>query len=229
MNAIAPARILAVDDDPKIQSLMRRGLSFAGYAVDLAADGEAALASARDNPPDLVVLDVMLPGLDGFEVCRRLRVGAPELPILMLTAKDRVPDRVAGLDAGADDYLVKPFAFDELLARIRALLRRARREEAEALHFADLVLEPTTREVTRAGKRIDLTAREYELLEFFLRHPRQVLSREVIFERVWDSGFLGESNVIDVHVMRLRDKLEAGGRPRLLHTVRGAGYSLREE
>jgi two-component system response regulator MprA len=221
--------LLVVDDDPKIQSLMRRGLSFAGYAVDLAADGESALAMARDNPPDLVVLDVMLPGLDGLEVCRRLRAGAPELPILMLTGKDRVPDRVAGLDAGADDYLVKPFAFDELLARVRALLRRVRREEDESLRFADLTLDPATREVTRAGRRIELTAREYELLEYFLRHPRQVLSRDTIFERVWGSGFLGESNLIDVHVMRLRDKLEAGDRPRLIHTVRGAGYSLREE
>lgn len=221
--------MLVVDDDPKIQSLMRRGLSFAGYAVDVAADGEAALAMARDNPPDIVVLDVMLPGLDGLEVCRRLRAGEPDLPILMLTAKDRVPDRVAGLDAGADDYLVKPFAFDELLARIRALLRRTRREEGEVLRFSDLTLDPATREVTRAGRPIELTAREYELLEFFLRHPRQVLTREVIFERVWGSGYLGESNLIDVHVMRLRDKLEADGRPRLIHTVRGAGYSLREE
>ena len=223
-----PARILVVDDDPKILSLMRRGLSFAGYAIDTAADGEEALAVARDNPPDLVVLDVMLPGLDGVEVCRRLRAGEPELPILMLTARDRVPDRVAGLDAGADDYLVKPFAFDELLARIRALLRRARPADGSALRYGDLAVDPATREVRRAGRRIELTAKEYELLEFFVRHPRQVLSREVLFERVWGSDFLGESNLIDVHVMRLREKLEAGGEPRLIQTVRGVGYSLRE-
>lgn len=227
-DAVASPRILVVDDDPKMLSLMRRGLSFAGYAADLAADGEEALAIARDNPPDLVVLDVMLPGLDGVEVCRRLRAGDRELPILMLTAKGRVPDRVAGLDAGADDYLVKPFAFDELLARIRALLRRARPGEEELLRFADLTANPATREVERGSRRIELTTKEYELLVFFLRHPRQVLSRDLIFERVWGLDFLGGSNVIDVHVMRLRDKLEAGGEPRLLHTLRGAGYSLRE-
>ncbi|MHB1131247.1 MAG: response regulator transcription factor [Chloroflexota bacterium] len=226
---MAPARILVVDDDPKILSLMRRGLAFAGYAVSTAADGEEALRLARDNPPQLVVLDVMLPGLDGLEICRRLRAGEPELPILMLTAKDRVPDRVAGLDAGADDYLVKPFAFDELLARVRALLRRLRPSEEGALRCADLVLEPATHEVWRGGRRIDLTTREYELLEFLLRHPRQVLGRDLIFDRVWGSGFLGESNLIDVHIMRLREKIEAGGEPRLIQTVRGAGYSLREE
>lgn len=221
-------RILVVDDDPKILSFMRRGLSFAGYAVDIAADGEEALAIARDQAPDLVVLDVMLPGVDGLEVCRRLRAGDPDLPILMLTARDRVPDRVAGLDAGADDYLVKPFAFDELLARIRALLRRARPPEGDILRYADLSLNPATREVERHGRPIELTAREHELLEFLLRHPRQVLSRDLIFERVWGSDFLGESNLIDVHIMRLRDKLEAEGEPRLIHTIRGAGYTLRE-
>ena len=223
------AHILVVDDDSRILSMMRRGLSFAGYTVDLAADGEEALRMARDHTPDMVVLDVMLPGLDGLEVCRRLRAGDRDLPILMLTARDRVPDRVAGLDAGADDYLVKPFAFDELLARMRALLRRARPLEDEILHYANLVLDPNTREVTRGGQRIELTAKEYELLEFFLRHPRQVLSRELIFDRVWGSDFLGGSNVIDVHVMRLREKLESFGDPRLIYTVRGAGYSLREE
>ena len=224
-----PTRVLVVDDDPKILSLLRRGLSFAGYVVDAAAAGEAALAAARDRPPDIVVLDVMLPGVDGLEVCRRLRVGDASLPILMLTAKDRVPDRVAGLDAGADDYLVKPFAFDELLARLRALLRRVRPLEGEQLHFADLSLDTLTRDVRRAGQALELTTKEYELLEFLLRHPRQVLSRDTIFERVWGSDFLGGSNVIDVHVMRLREKLEAGGWPRLIQTVRGAGYSLREE
>ncbi|MGE5618792.1 MAG: response regulator transcription factor [Sphingomonadaceae bacterium] len=224
----AQHRILVVDDDPKILSLMRRGLSFAGYDVALAPDGEEALSIARDQPPDLVVLDVMLPGLDGLEVCRRLRAGDPDMPILMLTAKDRVPDRVAGLDAGADDYLVKPFAFDELLARIRALLRRARPPEDDVLRYADLTLNPATREVQRGGRPIELTTREYELLEFLMRHARQVLSRELIFERVWGSDFLGDSNLIDVHIMRLRDKLEAAGERRLIHTVRGVGYTLRE-
>jgi two-component system, OmpR family, response regulator MprA len=224
---VPPARILVVDDDPKILSLMRRGLAFAGYAVDLAGDGEEALTIARDRPADLVVLDVMLPGLDGVEVCRRLRAGDRELPILMLTARERVPDRVAGLDAGADDYLVKPFAFDELLARIRALLRRVRPGDRDRLHFADLTVDPATREVRRGDRRIELTAKEFELLELLLRHPRQVLSRQLMFERVWGSDFLGESNVIEVHVMRLREKLEAGGEPRLVHTIRGVGYSLR--
>jgi two-component system response regulator MprA len=225
---MSKSRILIVDDDSKMLNLMRRGLSFAGYAVDLAPDGEQALTIAVDSPPDLVVLDVMLPGMDGLEVCRRLRAGEPDLPILMLTAKGRVPDRVAGLDAGADDYLVKPFALDELLARIRALLRRARSTDDHLLRFADLTLNSSTREVTRAQRQIDLTTKEFDLLEFLMRHPRQVFSRETIFERVWGSDFLGESNVIDVHVMRLRDKLEATGEPRLLHTIRGAGYSLRE-
>ena len=223
-----PVRILVVDDDRQILNLMRRGLSFAGYTVDLAESGEQALALARERPPALVILDIMLPGLDGLDVCRRLRAGDRELPILMLTAKGRVPDRVAGLDAGADDYLVKPFAFDELLARIRALLRRTISSDDARLRLADLTLDPATRDVERGGRRVDLTTKEFELLEFFLRHPRQVLTREVIFEHVWGSDFLGGSNLIDVHVMRLREKLEAGGEPRLIHTIRGAGYSLRE-
>ncbi len=223
------ARILVVDDDPKILSLMRRGLAFAGYTVDLAEDGERALASARDLPPDLVVLDVMLPGMDGLEVARRLRLGEPNVPILMLTGRDRVPDRVAGLDAGADDYLVKPFAFDELLARIRALLRSTQGEgDRGVLRFADLTLNPLTREVLRGERPVDLTTKEYDLLEYFLRHPRQVLSRDQIFLGVWGSDYLGGSNVIDVRVMRLREKLEAGGEPRLIHAVRGVGYTLRE-
>ncbi len=224
-----PQRVLVVDDDPKMLGLMRRALSFAGYDVDLAADGEEALAIARDRLPDVVVLDVMLPGLDGLQVCRRLRAGEATLPILMLTAKDRVPDRVAGLDAGADDYLVKPFALDEFLARLRALLRRSQLVENGALRFADLSADTKTREIVRGGRNIELTAKEYVLLEFFLRHPRQVFSRETIFDTVWGSDFLGESNVIDVHVMRLRDKLEDTGLPRLIQTIRGAGYSLREE
>ncbi len=225
---VAP-RILVVDDDVKVLSLMRRGLAFAGYTVDLAPDGEQALAMARAHLPDLVVLDVMLPGIGGLEVCRRLRAGEPNLPVLMLTAKDRVADRVAGLDAGADDYLIKPFAFDELLARIRALLRRARPAEAESLSFTDLRVDLLTREVRRGERPIELTTKEFDLLEYFLRHPRQVLSRDQIFDGVWGSDFLGGSNVIDVHVMRLRDKLQAAGEPRLIQSVRGIGYSLRED
>ncbi|HEX2987851.1 MAG TPA: response regulator transcription factor, partial [Chloroflexota bacterium] len=218
-------------DDPKVLSLMKRGLSFAGYTPDVAGTGEEALAIARDRPPALVILDVMLPGMDGVEVCRRMRAGDRDLPILMLTARDRVPDRVAGLDAGADDYLIKPFAFDELLARIRALLRRTQQEEdkAPSLKFADLTVDPGSREVSRGRRQIELTSREYELLEFFVRHPKQVLTRDTIFEMVWGSDFLGGSNLIDVHVKRLRDKLEANGEDRLLHTIRGAGYSLREK
>jgi two-component system response regulator MprA len=230
MASAAPrARVLVVDDDPKILSLLRRGLSFEGYQVTTAEDGPGALVSARDEPPDLVVLDVMMPGLDGIEVCRRIRSGA-DIPILMLTARDTVPDRVAGLDAGADDYLVKPFAFDELLARVRALLRRARPEEREGqtVRFADVELNPASREATRGGRAVQLTAREFDLLELFLRNPRIVLTRDTIFERVWGSDFLGETNVIDVHVKALRDKLEANGEPRLIQTVRGVGYALRE-
>lgn len=221
-------RLLIVDDDPEILSVMRRGLSYAGYVVDEAATGEQALALGLIRAPDLVVLDVLLPGLDGLEICRRLRGADPTLPILMLTAKARVLDRVAGLDAGADDYLVKPFALDELLARVRALLRRTNLHGEASLRFADLVIDPTTRDVRRGERRIDLTTKEFELLDFFLRHARQVLSREAIFTRIWGSDFLGGSNLIDVHVMRLRDKLEAAGEPRLIHTIRGAGYSLRE-
>jgi two-component system response regulator MprA len=226
---VAGPIILVVDDDPEILRLMDRGLSYSGYAIDRATSGEQALALAREHPPDLVILDVMLPSLDGLEVCRRLRATRPTLPILMLTAKGRIPDRVAGLDAGADDYLIKPFALDELQARIRALLRRARGGAEEPSRFADLTLDPATREVRRADRRIELTIKEHELLELFLRHPRQVLSRDTIFNRVWDSDYLGGSNLIDVHVMRLRDKLEAAGEPRLIHTVRGIGYTLREE
>jgi two-component system response regulator MprA len=225
-------RILVVDDDPKILSLMRRGLRYAGYEPVLAENGERALVAALDHPPDLIILDLMLPDLDGLEVCRRLRSDGPEPPVLMLTARHQIPDRVAGLDAGADDYLVKPFALDELLARIRALLRRAGATDqpgrASSLNFQDLVLDPLTREVRRGDRHVRLTAREYELLELFMHRPRQVLSRQTIVEAVWGTSFLGDTNMIEVHIMRLRNKLEAEGEPRLLHTLRGAGYSLRE-
>jgi two-component system, OmpR family, response regulator MprA len=222
-----PERVLVVDDDPKIVSMMRRGLIFAGYEVATADSGEAALEQMLGELPNVVILDVMLPGLDGLEVCRRMRAAEPRLPILLLTARDRVPDRVAGLDAGADDYLVKPFAFDELLARIRALLRRSGGEQVETLSFSDLTLDPDTHEVRRGDRAIDLTLTEYQLLELFLRHPRQVLARDRIHDAVWGHDFYLESNVIDVHIKRLREKLEAGGEPRLIQTIRGVGYSLR--
>jgi two-component system response regulator MprA len=220
-------RILVVDDDPEILSFLRRGLSYDGYEVDTAEDGTEALAKARDAEPDLVVLDVMMPGLDGMEVSKRLRQ-ASSVPILMLTAKGTVSDRVSGLDSGADDYLVKPFAFDELLARVRALLRRSQPREGESLRFADLSLDTATREVRRGSDVLDLTVQEFDLLELFMRHPRQVLTRDRIYARVWGYDFAGESNVIEVYVSYLRSKMETGDRPRLIHTVRGVGYVLRD-
>jgi len=224
-----PDTILVIEDEERIADFLRRGLTFEGYKVLVAADGPAGLATARDQPPDIVILDWMLPGMDGLEVCRRLRA-AGSTPILMLTAKDAVPDRVAGLDAGADDYLVKPFAFDELLARIRALLRRSKpAEETEVLKFADLALDPAAREVKRGERRLELTAKEFDLLELFMRHPRQVLTREVIYDRIWSYDFGGESNIIEVYIRYLRQKTEADDQPRLIHTVRGVGYVLREE
>ncbi len=220
-------RILVIEDEEKILQLLRRGLSYEGYRVETAADGTTGLAMARETPPDIVILDWMLPGIDGLEVCRRLRAGGG-VPILMLTAKDAVADRVQGLDSGADDYLVKPFEFDELMARIRALLRRARPEGAEMLSFGDLRLDTGTHQGFRGERSFDLTAKEYELLELFLRHPRQVLTREVIYDRVWGYDFGGESNIIEVYVRYLRQKTETDGEPRLIHTVRGVGYVLRE-
>jgi two-component system response regulator MprA len=219
--------ILVVDDDPKILSVLGRGLRFEGYDVHLVADGVEALRIARVEPPDLVVLDVMLPGMDGLEVCQRLRRGT-SVPILMLTARDAVPDRIAGLDRGADDYLIKPFDFDELLARIRALLRRTHPVGEGVLTFGDLRLDTRTREAERNGRRIDLTTREYELLLLLVQHPRQVLTREQILDRLWGDASV-DSNAIEVHVARLRDKLEAEGELRLIQTVRGAGYALRED
>jgi two-component system, OmpR family, response regulator MprA len=221
------ATILVVDDDPHILSVVSRGLHFEGYDVQTAADGPEALRIARADPPHVVVLDVMLPGMDGLEVCRRLRRGL-NVPILMLTARDAVPDRIAGLDSGADDYLIKPFDFDELLARIRAVLRRTQPQGEEMLTFADLRLNTGTREVYRGDRRIEATTREYELLLLFLRHPRRVLTREQILDRVWGDTDV-DSNAIEVHIGRLRDKLEANGESRLIQTIRGAGYVLRED
>ncbi len=219
--------VLVVDDDPHIRSVLGRGLRFEGYDVQLAADGPEALSLARATSPDLVVLDVMLPGMDGLDICRRLRRGLTA-PILMLTARDAVSDRIAGLDSGADDYLVKPFDFDELLARIRALLRRVQPQNEVLYTFADLRLNTATREAFRNDRRIDLTAREYEVLLLFLRHPRQVLTRDQIRDRVWGEADV-DSNAIEVHIARLRDKLEAAGEERLIQTMRGAGYTLRDD
>ena len=220
--------ILVIEDEEKITDFLRRGLTYEGYRVSLAPDGPAGLAIARETPPDLVILDWMLPGMDGLEVCRRLRSVGP-VPIIILTARDSVADRVVGLDAGADDYMIKPFSFDELLARLRALLRRAQPQNAEILKFADLTLDTGAHQAFRGERGVDLTAKEYELLELFMRNPRQVLTRDVIFDRVWNYNFGGESNIIEVYVRYLRQKLEQGDEPRLLHTVRGVGYVLRED
>lgn len=221
------ARILVVDDDRRITAMLRRTLAYEGYEVDLATDGTKGLLAARDRPPDLVILDVMMPGLDGLEVCRRLRSGG-SVPILMLTARDEVPDRVAGLDAGADDYLVKPFALEELTARVRALLRRSDGSGGTILSFGDLRLDTARREAARGTRSIELTTKEYELLALFLRHPRQVLTRDLILEHVWGYDFGGDANVLEVYVGYVRNKIEEGGEPRLIQTVRGAGYVLRE-
>lgn len=221
--------ILIVEDEAEIAGYLRRGLTFEGYTVEIAADGRQALEIARERPPDLVVLDLMLPGIDGLEVARRLRA-ASDVPIIMLTARDAVPDRVAGLEAGADDYLIKPFAFEELLARIRVQLRRRQREDtATVLRYGPLTMDLAAHEVAIGDRRVDLTAKEYDLLELFMRHPQQVMTRDVIYDRVWGYNFGGESNIIEVYVRYLRQKLEAHGEPRLIHTVRGVGYILREE
>jgi len=213
-------KILVIEDEQKIADLLRRGFTYEGFRVEVCHDGETGLKAARDNPPDLVVLDWMLPGLDGLEVCRRLRAGGA-LPILMLTAKDAVSDRVKGLDSGADDYVTKPFAFEELLARVRALLRRVRATDETVFRFADLTLNVNTREVLRGERKLDLTTKEFDLLHFFMRHPRQVLTREMIYDRVWGYDFGGESNILEVYIRYLRTKLEAGDEARLLQTVRG--------
>jgi two-component system response regulator MprA len=227
------ANILVVDDDPNLLRMLRRGLTLAGYAVQAVEDGEAALQAVRESDPDLLVLDVMLPEpIDGLEIARRLRAAGSDVPILMLTARDQLADKVAGFSSGADDYLPKPFAFEELLARVNALLRRRavqpQPQTTERLTYADLVLDPATREAWRGGEPLALTAREFDLLSFFMRRPRQVLTRDQIFRGVWGSDYLGGSNVIDANVSYLRDKLEASAKPRLIQTVRGVGYTLRE-
>jgi two-component system, OmpR family, response regulator MprA len=220
-------RVLVVDDEPAVRVALERALRLDAYDVELAADGREALERLAAGAPDAVVLDVAMPHVDGLEVCRRLRDAGDRTPVLMLTARDAVDDRVAGLDAGADDYLVKPFALKELKARLRALLRRTAPED-DALRFADLVLDPVAYEVQRGGRRIELSRTEFHLLALFMEHPRQVLTRSQIFERVWGYDFGTGSNALGVYVGYLRRKTEAGGEPRLLHTVRGVGYVLRE-
>jgi two-component system, OmpR family, response regulator MprA len=220
-------RILVVDDEPSVRTALERALVPEGYEVDLAADGAAALDRLATAPPDAVVLDVGMPHVDGLEVCRRMRQAGDRTPVLMLTARDAIDDRVEGLDAGADDYLVKPFALRELRARLRALLRRVDRG-METLRYADLRLEPVAHEVHRGERRIELSRTEFTLLELFMRHPRQVLTRTQIFEAVWGYDFGATSNALGVYMGYLRRKTELAGEPRLLHTVRGVGYVLRE-
>jgi two-component system, OmpR family, response regulator MprA len=224
-------KILVVDDERAVRESLRRALELEGYEIELAADGSEALYRLEgDAEPDAMILDVLMPGVDGLEVCRRLRGSGSKLPVLMLTARTQVEDRVEGLDAGADDYVTKPFALDELLARVRALLRRTTPEEAagEIIRFADLELDPATREVKRGGRPIELTRTEFSLLELFMRNPRQVLTRTIIFERVWGYDFGYASNSLDVYIGYLRRKTEDNGEPRLIQTVRGVGYALRE-
>lgn len=222
------AHILVVDDDPRITDLLRRVLAYEGYSVAIATSGNEALNRSLERPPDLVVLDIMLPGLNGLEVAERLRSAGDNVPILMLTARDAVADRVKGLETGADDYLVKPFAPDELVARVKALLRRSQEERHEVLRYADVELDTGTRIAHRGTREIELSPTEYELLHLLMKRPRQVLTREIILDRVWGMDFEGSSNVMEVYIGYLRNKLEAEGEPRLIHTVRGVGYVFRE-
>ena len=221
-------RLLVAEDDRKVASFIRQGLEEEGYAVEVAADGAVALDLLLGSPPfDLVILDVMLPRYDGFQVLKRLRERRVETPVLVLTARDTVPDRVTGLDLGADDYLTKPFAFDEFLARVRALLRRGHGRRVALLRVTDLTLDPATREVTRGNRKVDLTVREYALLEFLMRNVGRVQTRSMLTEHVWGLSFDPESNVVDVYVGYLRRKVDGPGEERLIHTIRGAGYVLR--
>jgi DNA-binding response OmpR family regulator len=222
-------RILVIDDDPAITSVLKRGLSYEGYAVDSAGSGEAGLSLAREHNPDLVVLDIMMPGITGLEVLARLRAADPQLPVIMLTAKDAPADQVQGLEAGADDYVIKPFTFEVLLARVRTQLRRQQADHPQQLHFADLTLDAHRHSVSRGLRAITLTSLEFKLLQAFLEHPQQVLSKDMLLDRVWGYDFGGNANVVEVYVKQLRQKLEGAGEPRLLHTIRGAGYVLREE
>ncbi|MFD3257743.1 response regulator transcription factor [Paenibacillus lentus] len=223
--------ILVIDDDEKITSMLRRGLAFEGYDVYTANDGMEGLSMMLTADPDLIILDVMMPKLDGFEVCRRLREGGSTVPVLMLTAKDEIENRVKGLDTGADDYLVKPFALEELLARVRALLRRKESANGEAgshrLIFEDVIMDFDSREVLRAGQRLELTAKEFELLHLFMQNPKRLLTRDLIMDKIWGYDYSGESNVLEVYIAMLRQKTEEHGGKRLIQTIRGAGYILR--
>jgi len=221
-------RILVVDDDSSVTSVLKRGLGYEGYTVDVASTGKEGMEIARQRSPDLVILDIMMPGIDGLEVCRRLRSVDEKLPILMLTAKDAVSDQVLGLETGADDYIVKPFVFEVLLARVRALLRRREPETREVLRYQDLSLDTASRIARRVERDIELTTTEYELLQLFMRNPERVLTRDLIVERVWGYDFDGNYNILEVYVRYLRNKLEEQGERRLLQTVRGAGYVLRD-
>lgn len=221
--------ILVVEDEAKLAQFIKMELEFEDYEVTVAPDGFAGLSTAREIQPDLILLDWMLPGISGPEICRRLRQTGDKVPIILLTAKDEVSDRVAGLDAGADDYVIKPFSIEELLARVRASLRRDREEDTDLLQFSDLNLNRVTREVFRQQRSIELTAKEFDLLEYLISHPRQVLTRDQILERVWGYDFMGDSNIIEVYIRYLRLKLEAQQEQRLIQTVRGVGYVLREE
>jgi DNA-binding response OmpR family regulator len=222
-------RILVIDDDPSVTSVLRRGLSYEGFVVDTAASGADGLAIARERDPDLVILDVMMPGLDGLEVLRRLKAADAQLPVLLLTAKDAPADEVLGLETGADDFVVKPFTFEVLLARVRTALRRREADQPAVLRFEDLSLDSGSRRARRGEREIELTGTEYDLLHQFLEHPRRVLPRDFLMDRVWGYDFGGNTNVLEVYVKQLRQKLEAGGEPRLIQTLRGTGYVLREE
>ena len=222
------ASILVVEDEDKLAQFIKQELQYEGYDVTVINDGMAGLTAARESQPDLLLLDWMLPGISGLEICKRLRQTGDRVPIVLLTAKDEIGDRVAGLDAGADDYIVKPFSLEELLARVRAHLRRTQEDSPDVLQFSDLKLNRSTREVTRDKRQMELTAKEFDLLEYLMSHPRQVLTRDQILERVWGYDFLGDSNIIEVYVRYLRLKLEAEGEKRLIQTVRGVGYTLRE-
>ncbi|NTU59933.1 MAG: response regulator transcription factor [Deltaproteobacteria bacterium] len=222
-------RILVVEDEEKVASFIRKGLEEEHYAVDVALDGEEGLSMAQFNPYDLMILDLMIPKLDGYRVLQRLRADGVGTAVLILTARDGVGDKVRGLDLGADDYLTKPFAFAELLARVRALLRRGKPQRSPILKVADLTIDPASRRVTRGGTLVELTAKEYALLEYLVRHAGQVLTRTMISEHVWDQTFDSYTNVIDVYVNYLRKKIDQGFEPKLIHTIRGVGYSLREE
>jgi two-component system OmpR family response regulator len=222
------SHILVVEDEAKLAQFIELELKYEGYQVTVTQDGLAGLTAAREVQPDLILLDWMLPGISGLEICRRLRLTGDKVPIILLTAKDDISDRVSGLDAGADDYIVKPFSLEELLARVRAHLRRTQEENSDLVQFSDLRLNRSTREVTRNDRAIELTAKEFELLEYLMSHPRQVLTRDQILERVWGYDFMGDSNIIEVYVRYLRLKLEAQEEKRLIQTVRGVGYVLRD-